>query len=265
MEGEVVSLTEEAGCDLCLDLSIPIYRWISLQTLKSSGEQGCRICSVINAGVEKMRDVEGLDWQSRLRSSSSGQGQRSRDDDLLWTECFLKLERKHNNSNTLQVMVRGSSTHQETLEFYTDSGRCPIYPASSGIHLISKEDNTQLPRILHRKHIDPVLDLDKAMGFIQSRLAQCEASHKCAPLETSSLPRRVLDVGSNKDRKNFLLESYGESALYITLSHGWGKRLMIKTTKINYDQRRNGISWAQFPATFRDAIRLKRALNIRYL
>ena len=253
-------------CDTCQDLKTSPFKWKSLQILKRSGEQGCRICSVINAGVEKMRDAEGVGWQSRLHSGLRGQGRESHGGDFQWTEFSIQLTLDSYDRGTLQVKVKGNSTHQETLEFYTDSGRCPIYhSALSETHLISKEDDIQFLRILYRDHIDPILDLDKTMTFIQSRLAECEANHKCAPLEASSLPRRVLDVGANKDSKTFLHETHGESAPYITLSHCWGKRLMMKTTKTNYDQRRNGISWAQFPATFRDAIRLTRALKIRYL
>ena len=125
---------------------------------------------------------------------------------------------------------------------------------------------SQFPEVLNRSHIDPVLDLKKTAEFIQSQLRNCEEhSSWCLPPEPSSLPRRVLDVGSKEQDKIYLLETHGEKGLYITLSHCWGSKPILKTTKENYDHRRIGIPWSKMPATFKDAIKITRALHIQYL
>lgn len=83
----------------------------------------------------------------------------------------------------------------------------------------------------------------------------------------ASLPRRVLDLGSDQLSGVVLYETQGEKNLYVTLSHCWGTETgsLIQSTKSNYNDRKQGIAWSQLPATFQDAINITRALNIRYL
>jgi hypothetical protein len=113
-------------CDVCLDLSQNVRIKTSIQRLKSSGKQGCVICSFIHAGVKKMEDTKNLHRQPhlrQLRSRSSSQTQAS-DDDHSWTECLIEETNDSNNPSTLQVVARGRSGRQHYLEFYTDSGAC---------------------------------------------------------------------------------------------------------------------------------------------
>jgi len=141
---------------------------------------------------------------------------------------------------------------------------CVLYLACLLHSLILKGPVSQFPGVLNLNHIDPVLDLEKAVGFIQNQLRKCE-EHYCVPHEPSSLPRRVLDVGSNEQDNVFLLETHGEKGFYITLSHCWGTKPMLQTTNANYDHRRIGIAWSKPPITFKDAIKITRALHIQYL
>lgn len=126
MAVEGVGAGGKPRCDVCLDLSQNINIETSIQRLKSSGQQGCIICSFVNAGVKKMEDTKNLHRQPhlrRLRSRPSSQGQAS-DDDHPWTECLIESKDNRNNPSTLQVVARGRSGRRHYLEFYTDSGAC---------------------------------------------------------------------------------------------------------------------------------------------
>ncbi|KAF4628861.1 hypothetical protein G7Y89_g9289 [Cudoniella acicularis] len=152
---------------------------------------------------------------------------------------------RNRHHNTLQVFVGNDPYNIEdlphNLEFFTDL------------------------RVLYRNRIDPVLDLENAMRFIQSRLKICTEHHGCMPVTPSPLPRKVLDVGSEDQSSVFLYETCREISPYVALSHCWGTIQMIQTTKANYDHRKIGISWSELPATFKDAITITRALHIQYL
>jgi hypothetical protein len=126
MAVEGVGAAGKPRCDVCLDLSQNIDIKTSIQRLKSSGQQGCIICSFIDAGVKKMEDTKNLHRQPHLRtlrSRSSCQGQAS-DNDHPWTECLIERKENNNNPSTFQVVARGRSGRRHYLEFYTDTSAC---------------------------------------------------------------------------------------------------------------------------------------------
>lgn len=85
---------------------------------------------------------------------------------------------------------------------------------------------------------------------------------------STPLPTRVLDIGVEESAVVRLVESHGRLGKYMTLSHCWGKdgaRGMFTTTRDSLNQRRFGMHFSELPATFRDAIKLTRALDVRYL
>jgi hypothetical protein len=99
-------------------------------------------------------------------------------------------------------------------------------------------------------------------------LSKCEKTHHKCSRRPTKLPKRVICVGTDDDSTQplRLLETTGEIDRYITLSHCWGNPAKgYSTTSKNLTQHRNGISWAQLPTTFQDAILLTRKLGVQYL
>ncbi|KAI1739974.1 HET-domain-containing protein [Xylaria scruposa] len=89
----------------------------------------------------------------------------------------------------------------------------------------------------------------------------------CRDGKSSTLPTRVLDVGENLATASIrLLETKpGQNAEYVALSYCWGKTGNITTTKNTLQERSKRISWSVLPKSFQDAIKVVRALGIRYL
>ncbi|KAH7556671.1 hypothetical protein BM1_06105 [Bipolaris maydis] len=95
----------------------------------------------------------------------------------------------------------------------------------------------------------------------------CGEKHpRCPPLGDRPLPTRVIDVGKKDSSQVRLVISHGHLDRYIALSHCWGHRQPIITTKDNLDRHvREGIKISDLPQTFRDAIEVVRALGFQYL
>lgn len=67
------------------------------------------------------------------------------------------------------------------------------------------------------------------------------------------------------DRSVALLETRGQRGRYAALSHSWGRSPLLKATKFNLDDLKDGIAISFLPKTFQDAIRITKALGISYL
>jgi hypothetical protein len=90
-----------------------------------------------------------------------------------------------------------------------------------------------------------------------------QPSHvRCPPIAEHSLPTRVLDLRQDRIR---LWVTNQEEKHYLTLSHCWGEKGMIMTTKENLETHQEGISLAELPRTFRDAVDITRGLGYSYL
>ena len=82
----------------------------------------------------------------------------------------------------------------------------------------------------------------------------------------SPLPKRVIYIGrSDTTSDPFLLENNKKNGAWVALSHCWGQGTSFTTTTTNILDRKKGIPFADFPATFRDAITISRTLGIEHL
>lgn len=95
----------------------------------------------------------------------------------------------------------------------------------------------------------------------------CGEKHpRCSPLGDRPLPTRVIDIGGKDSSRVRLVVSHGRLDRYIALSHCWGLREPITTTKDNLDRHvKEGIEIDDLPQTFRDAVEVVRALGFQYL
>ncbi|KAF2182126.1 HET-domain-containing protein, partial [Zopfia rhizophila CBS 207.26] len=99
----------------------------------------------------------------------------------------------------------------------------------------------------------------------RSWIHDCTNTHKCdSPAPDTALPSRVLDVLVS-DSVVALVESRGRRGRYIALSHSWGRSPRMMAKKSTLGELKGGIAISALPKTFRDAIRVTRALGIRHL
>ncbi|KAI4859896.1 heterokaryon incompatibility protein-domain-containing protein [Hypoxylon rubiginosum] len=95
---------------------------------------------------------------------------------------------------------------------------------------------------------------------------KCRKTLEGETLETElKLPTRVLYIGSIDDGSVRLVETRNPSGRWAALSHCWGDKQPIYTTRANLQRHRKGIPLSDLPRTFRDAVAITRSLGLDYL
>lgn len=116
-------------------------------------------------------------------------------------------------------------------------------------------------------HPDTTISLQ--IGLALEWLRRCRESHfACRSLakDKAALPSRILDISPEGPMSDpVLVECSSTRDDYVTLSHRWGGSKVITTTTATLSIRKAGIPVAEMPKTFRDAIKITRALGFRYL
>ncbi|KAH7630903.1 heterokaryon incompatibility protein-domain-containing protein [Sordaria sp. MPI-SDFR-AT-0083] len=104
------------------------------------------------------------------------------------------------------------------------------------------------------------------MGLMRQWLEYCDTRHHCKPQANSSVPTRVIDIGTEHEPTVRLCETKpGDSFRYIALSHCWGTEQHFLTTACNLEEHKRGIPIQTLPRTFQHAIQTTRQLGIQYL
>jgi len=128
-----------------------------------------------------------------------------------------------------------------------------------------------------------------SFAWVQNQLQECTSRHSrcnsngrlhgqaqvCSELESEDvkarvvqpqLPTRVLDLGLKpKDIIKLVESSDSLIGHYNCLSHCWGSKQPLVTTRKNITAWKKRIPWKALPKTFQDAVAFTRSLNIRYL
>ena len=105
-----------------------------------------------------------------------------------------------------------------------------------------------------------------SIDWAKTQLENCVSSHSnCVPNLISTLPARVIDVGTSSDTYIRLLEPEGESGRYLCLSHCWGAKAFLCTRRANLAIHKDSIALRDLPPTFEDAVHFTRLLGVRYL
>lgn len=105
-------------------------------------------------------------------------------------------------------------------------------------------------------------------GFelVKEWIRDCENNHPQCATRPANLPTRVIDVGVAGGQEPALkVASSRDTAYYMTLSHCWGRKTVIKTTKATLQSHLTQLPMGSLPKTFRDAITITRTLGVRYL
>ncbi|ORY11308.1 heterokaryon incompatibility protein-domain-containing protein [Clohesyomyces aquaticus] len=109
-----------------------------------------------------------------------------------------------------------------------------------------------------------------ALEFIVAQNNRCLKQHAACHRNKSAnefFPTRAIDVGSVTDPLVRLCErkDITPGMRYASLSHCWGKTLLITLSKATASVLKRGIAVVTLPKTFQDAIAVTRELQLQYL
>jgi hypothetical protein len=126
------------------------------------------------------------------------------------------------------------------------------------------DDHVAIPQsVALGRQINPP---QQGFELVKEWIRDCENNHSQCATRPAKLPTRVINVGIAGGQEPALkVASSGDTAYYITLSHCWGRKPVIKTTKATLQSHLTQLPMASLPNTFRDAITITRTLGIRYL
>ncbi|KAL6704426.1 hypothetical protein ACN47E_008278 [Coniothyrium glycines] len=199
--------------------------------VKTAFLRGCDVCLVLNEGL---RQVSGDSWMypDDIRSVYARCLEKCRDElSTLYLEVYFKDERP-------KLM----------LEFY-----CSRKTAWKSI----------LPRTsVHH-------DYTAMVEWARTKFDTCRRFHQsCRAQELPKLPSRILSLihDTNEGEIKIQLQEPGDQrGIYVALSHRWSEVQTCTTTSDNINARRHGISWAEIPLTYRDAILFAVSLGFNYI
>ena len=106
---------------------------------------------------------------------------------------------------------------------------------------------------------------DQFQEVLLDWLDGCDKNHPSCQRTERGLPTRVIDVGNDEGDEPFLHISEGKKGSYVALSHCWGEGLSVRTEKSNFSKHQSSIPFNTLPKSFKDAISVVRAINIRYI
>ncbi|KAH7417180.1 hypothetical protein BKA64DRAFT_701964 [Cadophora sp. MPI-SDFR-AT-0126] len=96
-------------------------------------------------------------------------------------------------------------------------------------------------------------------------LSDCSTNHKsCSRPSKDFFPSRILNVGTDSDFIH-LQSSNDSPSPYVALSHCWGAEKLLKTTSKTLRSMTQGIKISSLSHGFSDAVRITRALGLKYL
>ena len=115
--------------------------------------------------------------------------------------------------------------------------------------------------------LPPSTHLEHNLARVQTWISACEQSHPECNVPATFTPLRSLDLECEDTEIVKVVELRSVTNVrYACLSHCWGMTISkhITTTK-NLAANTNGIPIEELPKTFRDAVSVARALELRYL
>ncbi|KAK4959901.1 hypothetical protein LTR10_002789 [Elasticomyces elasticus] len=105
------------------------------------------------------------------------------------------------------------------------------------------------------------------IAICRAWIDECSRNHaECVSAEEPTLPTRVLQISTGASHPEVkLVETYGLTGKYITLSYCWGSARPYCTTRATYTSHLAGISWTELPQLYRDVIEVTQTLGYAYI
>lgn len=133
-------------------------------------------------------------------------------------------------------------------------------------------DNRTARKVLGRP-AQPHANSSRTLQLARNWVDECYRTHlECRWSDQNTegdppLPSRVIDIGETEEDRLRILLPKGRVGKWVALSHRWpstGVRFM-KATRSNIEDLQCGFLPGSLPSTFQDAIKITRALGIRFL
>ncbi|KAK0744389.1 heterokaryon incompatibility protein-domain-containing protein [Apiosordaria backusii] len=106
----------------------------------------------------------------------------------------------------------------------------------------------------------------ESVALIRKWLHDCQTSHtSCQDRRTPTLPSRIIKVGESFDDVSLYITKDGEKGSYIALSHCWGGKTPLATTRSTLQSHQESIQFDANSKTFAEAVDVTRALGFQYL
>ncbi|KIL93691.1 hypothetical protein FAVG1_02251 [Fusarium avenaceum] len=132
------------------------------------------------------------------------------------------------------------------------------------IEIFTLPGQTRLKHITSAPLLPPSTELQYSLPRIQSWIQACEKLHERCSEATEFTPLRLLDLKAGGDECIKLVSL--PNVRYACLSHCWGgTRSKHLTKRANIVANEAGVPLSELPKTFRDAVTVTKALQIRYL
>jgi hypothetical protein len=214
----------------------------TLLDLERSSSQGCHTCTILRDGIQV---VEYASHTANLKNPP----------------IVIRLRR----GRTLELRV-GDVIDCDTVEFYTHLGSDIVCIFEHNrLTLTGKPSPWDAFGVA--QDVPAQLNMAAYLEKVRKWIELCDHNHaRCAICSLTKLPTRILDVGNGGNQEMVkLYETQGDLGRYITLSHCWGNKQIVTTTKATLPQLKSEVQWPQLSRTFQDAISIARELGVRYL
>ncbi|KAF5687193.1 hypothetical protein FDENT_5517 [Fusarium denticulatum] len=217
----------------------------SLDTLAKSAALNCPLCTIVQGTVENWNDR-----RQAGRNSSTFYQEFGADYDLILPPNRLYLTQRLGKGYGFNVFI--------------PSGNYAALLLGS-VAFTTKEASSLAAEISLRPFCEDS-GSPGALRVVSLWLMNCQDNHEKCCHDQTTLPSRVLAVGSIGDSSIKLIEpNAGTMGKYASLSHCWGSVPMLTTTRTSLHAHMSGICVTDLPKIFRDAVLVSRYLGIPYL
>jgi hypothetical protein len=175
--------------------------------------------------------------------------------------------------------------HQKTISLQGEYSMCPVVLMKSLILSFDDEDLEDISAnmtlatsrepfretnkanpLFHSRPVKRDLKMELVADLIRYWHQRCVGDHEfCCDNQGSTVPTRLLDIGSAEQPSIRLIETSGEDKKYIALSYCWGKIPQPITLCENIEAFKSNIEESMLPATIRNAIKIARELQVHFL
>ncbi|KAK7423846.1 hypothetical protein QQZ08_008890 [Neonectria magnoliae] len=189
----------------------------------------------------------------------------------LFIDTFI-LERSGTSQSTTIEVRRVRSSLTTNLNDTRGLSICQNTDEGLGLSGPTEDIQIGLPKL-------PSIESRPFFEILRQWVQDCDTHAECSlqgsrPRPTR-MPTRLIDVDKENSNRVFvcsteLWEGQPEEIVkYVALSHPWGDVKyhdhFSSTSKNIHSRIKNGIAFAELPATFKDAVKVTRELDIRYL
>ncbi|KEY73455.1 hypothetical protein S7711_07484 [Stachybotrys chartarum IBT 7711] len=228
------------------------YPWHeNLETLKGAAKSGCPFCLTVQSAAH-----DWIELYQKATTSSEFYTEFIKDYAVDFTQERLWLTKRGGKASGFSVFVRNGSTGS--------NDRPRIVRLCSIAFTV--EASSPLASKFPLRPLSLDSGSDQSLDIVATWLKDCNETHDECSGDVTSLPTRLLDVGSPSDDCIRLVETEaGATGRYASLSYCWGSSLTLTTTRASRQARLSGIYLSDLPKTFHDAVRATRHIGLRYL